>query len=123
MPRSWLRIIGGIVLIFDLLTLAIYRSLNEPEEDDLETDEVHRKLLEVGTQELSHFHNQTLGTVLKRQQQQLLKVGLDPNPPVVIYNRVPKCGSTTTLDIIRFLKKKLKFHVFNDIAPKMKHFV
>ena len=72
MPRSWLRIIGGIVLIFDLLTLAIYRSLNEPEEDDLETDEVHRKLLEVGTQELSHFHNQTLGTVLKAKFEKLL---------------------------------------------------
>ena len=67
--------------------------------------------------------NLLLSNLLKRQQQQLLKVGLDPNPPVVIYNRVPKCGSTTTLDIIRFLKKKLKFHVFNDIAPKMKHFV
>ena len=72
MPRSWLRIIGGIVLIFDLLTLAIYRSLNEPEDDDLETDEVHRKLLEVGTQELSHFHNQTLGTVLKAKFQKFL---------------------------------------------------
>ena len=72
MPRSWLRIIGGIVLIFDLLTLAIYRSLNEPEDDDLETDEVHRQLLEVGTQELSHFHNQTLGTVLKAKFGKLL---------------------------------------------------
>ena len=72
MPRSWLRIIGGIVLIFDLLTLAIYRSFNDLEEDDLETDEVHRKLLEVGTQELSHFHNQTLGTVLKAKFEKLL---------------------------------------------------
>ena len=60
---------------------------------------------------------------MKRQQQQLLRLGLDPNPQVVVYNRVPKCGSTTTLDIIRFLKKKLKFHVYNDIAPRMKHYV
>jgi hypothetical protein len=41
----------------------------------------------------------------------------------VVYNRVPKCGSTTTLDIIRFLRKKLHYNVFNDIAPKMKHFM
>ena len=69
MPRSWLRIIGGIVVIFDLLTFAIYRSLNDPEDEtDLETDEVHRKLLEVGTQELSHFQNQTLGAVLKEKR-------------------------------------------------------
>ena len=42
---------------------------------------------------------------------------------IVVYNRVPKCGSTTTLDIIRFLRKKLHYNVFNDIAPKMKHFM
>ena len=45
-------------------------------------------------------------------------IGLDSQ--LVVYNRVPKCGSTTTLDVIRYIKRRNKFTVFNDIAPKMK---
>ena len=124
MARGWLRIIAAFVITFDLITIILYQTRDGgqfEEEDD--GDEVHRHLLEVGTSELSRFHNETFGTVMRRRQQQLLRLGLDPNPPLVVYNRVPKCGSTTTLDIIRFLKRKLKFHVYNDIAPKMKHYV
>ena len=36
-----------------------------------------------------------------------------------MYNRVPKCGSTTTLQIIDSLKRRLHFNVLNDIAPGM----
>jgi dermatan/chondrotin sulfate uronyl 2-O-sulfotransferase UST len=40
---------------------------------------------------------------------------------LVVYNRVPKCGSTTTLQIIDSLKRMKHFSVFNDIAPGMTH--
>merc|ERR1712048_1522753 len=55
------------------------------------------------------------------------RVTLDPT--VVFYNRVPKCGSTTMLTLIKALKKfhKLKninpFHTINDIHPNQKHYL
>ena len=75
---------------------------------------------EVSPLEMSKFPNETFLGSVKKQENELRKLGLEHNPKLVIYNRVPKCGSTTTLDIIRYLKRKLKFNVFNDIAPKMK---
>ena len=51
--------------------------------------------------ELSKFPNETYLGSVKKQENLLRKVGIEHNPQLVIYNRVPKCGSTTTLDIIR----------------------
>ena len=79
-----------------------------------------RKIPEVSTAELSKFQNESFWGSVRKQKMKLMNVGLDYNSELVVYNRVPKCGSTTTLDIIRYLKRKLKFNVFNDIAPKMK---
>ena len=39
---------------------------------------------------------------------------------LVIYNRVPKCGSTTMDKIIDKLEKMNKFNAVNDIAPGLK---
>ena len=82
-------------------------------------DNGHR-VPEVSLLELAKFPNETYLGSVKKQAAALRVLGLEHAPKVVIYNRVPKCGSTTTLDIIRYLKRKLKFNVFNDIAPKMK---
>ena len=55
------------------------------------------------------------------------RVTLDPT--IVLYNRVPKCGSTTMLTLIKALKKfhKMKninpFYTINDIKPNQKHFL
>ena len=55
------------------------------------------------------------------------RVTLDPT--IVLYNRVPKCGSTTMLTLIKALKKfhKLKninpFHMINDIKPNQRHYL
>merc|ERR1711935_941077 len=54
----------------------------------------------------------------QRERTQILKVTL---PKLVIYNRVPKCGSTTMDSIISKLKEQNKFNVVNDIAPGLKH--
>ena len=39
---------------------------------------------------------------------------------LVVYNRVPKCGSSTMLKVISTLKERLNYTVFNDIEPKLK---
>lgn len=111
-----------IFIIFDLITISLYH--NQPQYQ-LITDEIEneRRVPEVSPLEMSKFPNETFLGSVKKQENELRKLGLEHNPKLVIYNRVPKCGSTTTLDIIRYLKRKLKFNVFNDIAPKMKHFV
>ena len=41
-------------------------------------------------------------------------------PKLVVYNRVPKCGSTTMDMIISKLQKQTDFNVINDVAPGMK---
>ena len=71
------------------------------------------------SEELSKFPNQTYWGSVRSQEIKLMNIGIEHNPKLVIYNRVPKCGSTTTLNIISFLKKKLHFDVYNDIAPHM----
>ena len=81
--------------------------------------ETTKKIPDMTSEELSKFPNQTYWGSVRSQEIKLMNIGIEHNPKLVIYNRVPKCGSTTTLDIIRFLKKKLHFNVYNDIAPHM----
>ena len=59
------------------------------------------KIPDMSPLELSKFPNETYLGSVKHQENLLRKVGIEHNPQLVIYNRVPKCGSTTTLDIIR----------------------
>merc|ERR1711953_347681 len=118
--RVSFKIVFFILLAFNILTYHLY-SYREDFlliEEDLTTE---KKIPEVSTAELSKFRNETFWGSVRKQKQKLMNIGLDYNSELVVYNRVPKCGSTTTLDIIRYLKRKLKFNVFNDIAPKMKH--
>lgn len=81
--------------------------------------ETTKKIPDMTSEELSKFPNHTYWGSVRSQEIKLMNIGIEHNPKLVIYNRVPKCGSTTTLDIIRFLKKKLHFNVYNDIAPHM----
>ena len=81
--------------------------------------ETTKKIPDITSEELSKFPNHTYWGSVRSQEIKLMNIGIEHNPKLVIYNRVPKCGSTTTLDIIRFLKKKLHFNVYNDIAPHM----
>jgi len=111
-----------LFILFDALTIALYRRRGDYQLITDEIDNGHR-VPEVSLLELAKFPNETYLGSVKKQAAALRVLGLEHAPKVVIYNRVPKCGSTTTLDIIRYLKRKLKFNVFNDIAPKMKHFM
>ena len=40
-------------------------------------------------------------------------------PELVIYNRVPKCGSTTMLQILSHVKDENNFTIFNQIEPNL----
>ena len=40
-------------------------------------------------------------------------------PDLVIYNRVPKCGSTTMLQVLNHVKDENNFTIFNQIAPDL----
>ena len=40
-------------------------------------------------------------------------------PDLVIYNRVPKCGSTTMLQVLNHVQKENNFTVFNQIEPNL----
>ena len=40
-------------------------------------------------------------------------------PELVIYNRVPKCGSTTMLQILKHVKDENNFTIFNQIEPDL----
>ena len=40
-------------------------------------------------------------------------------PDLVIYNRVPKCGSTTMLQVLKHVRKENNFRVFNQIGPDL----
>ena len=40
-------------------------------------------------------------------------------PELVIYNRVPKCGSTTMLQILSHIKDENNFTIFNQIEPNL----
>ena len=40
-------------------------------------------------------------------------------PELVIYNRVPKCGSTTMLQILSHVKDENNFTIFNQIEPDL----
>ena len=40
-------------------------------------------------------------------------------PDLVIYNRVPKCGSTTMLQVLNHVRKENKFTIFNQIEPDL----
>ena len=55
--------------------------------------------------------------------QEMMKASnkLVPNNKLLVYNRLPKCASTTTLQIITRLKTQLRYSVLNDIAPAMPH--
>lgn len=40
-------------------------------------------------------------------------------PDLVIYNRVPKCGSTTMLQVLNHVKNENNFTIFNQIEPDL----
>ena len=40
-------------------------------------------------------------------------------PDLVIYNRVPKCGSTTMLQVLNHVKDENNFTIFNQIEPDL----
>ena len=40
-------------------------------------------------------------------------------PDLVIYNRVPKCGSTTMLQVLNHVQKENNFTIFNQIEPNL----
>ena len=40
-------------------------------------------------------------------------------PDLVIYNRVPKCGSTTMLQVLNHVKTQNNFTIFNQIEPDL----
>ncbi|CAG5079692.1 Oidioi.mRNA.OKI2018_I69.PAR.g9324.t1.cds [Oikopleura dioica] len=123
--KPWIRISAIAVIFLDVLTVFFsstgpaYEAITQLDPSDI----VQNELRTLSNDNLTHNQNISLTSVIKMQQQKLKGFGLTPNPQIVVYNRVPKCGSTTTLDIIRFLRKKLHYNVFNDIAPKMKHFM
>ena len=54
MVKSWIKISATLVFAFDLITLYLYKSGTAEDFDvaDEEPDELHRRLLEVGSREL-----------------------------------------------------------------------
>ena len=40
-------------------------------------------------------------------------------PDLVIYNRVPKCGSTTMLQVLNHIQNENNFTVYNQIEPNL----
>jgi dermatan/chondrotin sulfate uronyl 2-O-sulfotransferase UST len=120
--RTGLKSLLCFVIIADIITFCFYQHRDNYKlvSEELETT---KKIPDMSSEELSKFPNQTYWGSVRSQEIKLMNIGIEHNPKLVIYNRVPKCGSTTTLDIIRFLKKKLHFNVYNDIAPHMTHYV
>ena len=63
--------------------------------------------------------------ILPNKKDQVLRI----NPEILLYNRVPKCGSTTMLTLLKGLKKlhsnskNNEFELYNDIYPNQKHFL
>jgi len=76
-------------------------------------------------QEKKVFDNQSISEVQNMHATTPSKLSAEniPESNKVFYNRVPKCGSTTTLNLITKLSALHNFTVINHIKPKELHYL